>query len=305
MAHGSHHSPIDVNSLRHMLSTRVARRSDIDAIVGFTTGTFEWGDYVPVAIGSWIDDPNGVVMVAVDDDDKPIALGRAVMLSPTEAWLHGARVDPEHRGQGIAGEMAVVLTDWTKGNGALVTRLMIEDSNGASRRHIAKTGFRRTATVHRGYRDLAAGESGVTGNGRPRRRSPLVARPGRRSEADIIVASWLASESGRSLRGLVARGWTFHRLNADDIRDTSDGTMVWDVGGATVLSREVDGSFDIDLLDASESDADDILSAMVDVAIDHGASHFSVWGADYDWILAAFTRNGCESFPSGIYALSS
>lgn len=286
-----------------MISAREATHDDIEAIVAFTTGTFEWGDYVPDMIGEWIDATDGVVMVAVDADDIPIAMGRCTMLTASEAWLHAARVHPEHRGRGIAGEMAVVMTDWARDNGGLVARLMIEESNTSSIRHIGKTGFRKTTVVHRGHRDLGGGPPRSNGNGGHRRKSPLQARPGRRSESDMVVASWSAGEAGRSLRGLVAHGWSFHRLNTADVLDTSDGTMLWEIGGATAITRQVDDEFRVDLLDASERDAVDVTHALIDVAAGRDAARFSIWVADLPKFIEALGRNGCNSFANGIYAM--
>lgn len=287
-----------------MVRAREATHGDIDAIVAFTTGTFEWGDYVPDMIREWIEADDGVVMVATDDDDAPIAMGRCTLLSPREAWLHAARVHPDHRGKGIAGEMAKIFTGWARDSGAIVARLMIEESNEPSIRHISKTGFRKTTVVHRGQRPLGGGENPVsTGNGGRRRPSPLTARPGRRTESEMVVSSWSASEPGRLLRGLVADGWTFHRLNKADIESKDRGTNLWDIGGATALTRHVDDSFTVDLLDTTESDAVDVVHALLDVAVNQEAKSFAAWTADLPWLVTALVENGCETFPNGIYAI--
>ncbi|MDK1097455.1 MAG: GNAT family N-acetyltransferase, partial [Actinomycetota bacterium] len=122
------------------MKIRQATHADIPEIVSFTTDTFEWGDYVPDMIAEWIDDPSGVVMVA-EDNSEVIALGRVTLLSDTEAWAHAARVKPERRGEEIAGDLADVLLAWARDRGALVARLLIEDDNEASIRHITKKGF--------------------------------------------------------------------------------------------------------------------------------------------------------------------
>ncbi|MCB1247200.1 MAG: GNAT family N-acetyltransferase [Acidimicrobiia bacterium] len=285
------------------IKSRPATPADVPAIVAFTTGTFVWGDYVPDEIANWIETPESVVMVATDGADLPIAMGRCRMLSPTEGWLHAARVHPDHRGKGIAGEMAVILTDWAREQGALVTRLMIEDTNESSRRHIAKTGFRRTTTVHRASADLQDRPT-PTGNGRVTTPTSLRARPGRRSEAGFVVSSWLSGDTGRAIRGLVGDGWAFHRLTETVIRDTAHGSMLWDIGGATALTREVGGQFDVDLLDTTESEAADVIRTLMDLAIDHGSDRFGMWLADLPWLIDAANRNECDTFSNGIYAMT-
>ena len=281
---------------------RPATERDVDAIAAFTTGTFEWGDYVPYAIADWIGADDGVVMVAADDDDVPVAMGRCVLLTPQEAWLHAARVNPTHRGLGIAGTMAVILTDWARDRGALVARLLIEDDNTPSINHITKTAFRRTVTVHRGHRSLVQPGARRNGNGGRRRRSPLVAREGTAIDSEMVVASWTSGDAGRAMRGLVARSWSFHRLRTDDVREAAAAGMLWEVAGSWAITREEDGTFEVLMVDASPSDAEDIVRALVDLAYDRGAERFSAWVADEPWLCDALRVCGCEIVSNGIYA---
>ena len=283
---------------------RPARHSDIEAIAAFTTGTFEWGDYVSESILEWMSDPSGVVMVATDDTDNAISVGRCILLTPREAWLHAARVSPEHRGKGIAGDMAVVLTDWAREHGALVARLLIEESNTSSIRHIEKTAFRRTTTVHRGSRSLAGSEPSLNGNGGSRRRSQLVAREGTRVDAQMVTASWTSGEAGRALRGLIGKSWSFYRLRSEDVEAAAKQGMLWEIGGSWAISQESDGMFEVLMVDASPSDADDFVRALVDVAVDREAENFRIWVADQSWLVTALTTAGCQIDPSRIYELA-
>ena len=105
---------------------RPARPEDHDAIAEFTAKTFVWGDYVADAFERWLDDPDGRVMVATDENDVAVAMSRGALLSRYEAWFQGARVRPDWRRQGIAGRLADALSDWAHGRGAKVARLIIE-----------------------------------------------------------------------------------------------------------------------------------------------------------------------------------
>ena len=68
------------------MNIRPARLDDEAAIVAFTTGTFEWGDYVPDSFAEWMaSEDHSIVLVATTDDDEPIGLVRVVMVSPEEA----------------------------------------------------------------------------------------------------------------------------------------------------------------------------------------------------------------------------
>lgn len=284
---------------------RPAKLTDTEAIVAFTTGTFDWGDYVPAMIGTWLAEPGGGVFVAVDDTDSPIALGRATLLTPTEAWVHAARVHPDHRGQGIAGEMAEALTDWARDQSALVARLMIEDHNDSSVRHISKTAFRRTVTVHRCHRILGAGAPTPMTNGGSRRRSSLVPRLVKSSDAEMVTALWSASEPGRALRGLVAKDWTFHRLRPVDTEEAAKESRLWDIGGSWVITHEFEdsGEFDVELIATTRDDAADVARAVMDLATSHGVAQFKAWVADIPWLVAAFEHMGCDAEPSGIWEM--
>ena len=284
------------------MELRKARPGDVDAIATFTTGTFEWGDYVPESIAGWIDDQSSYVLVGTDDDDVPVAVGRAELLTPQEVWMGAARVHPDWRGRGIASRMAVKLADWARDHGALVARLLIEESNTSSIRNINKTAFRKTTVVHRGFRSLSEPAPSLKGNGGARRRSPLTAREGNRVDAELITAAWSAGEAGRSLRGLVARSWSFHRLRTTDVEHAAREARLWEIGSAWAITSEHDGQFDVLMLDASPSDAADVVRALVDLANDRGASEFSSWVADCTWLVDALEAAGCETEPSGIYA---
>ncbi|KAA3637315.1 MAG: GNAT family N-acetyltransferase [Armatimonadetes bacterium] len=285
-----------------VLRTRAARPSDVAAIAAFTTGTFDWGDYVPESIAGWIDDQSGYVLVATDGDDSPVAIGRATLLTPQEAWLHAARVHPDWRGRGIASQMAVELTDWARDRGGLVARLMIEENNTASIRNINKTAFRKTAVIHRGFRTLGQPAPHLNGNGGSRRRSPLTAREGNRADAELVAAAWSTSEAGRALRGLIAESWSFYRLRRSDVDRAAREARLWEVGSAWAITSEDDGRFNVLMLDTSPTDAPDVIRALVDLATDREASEFSAWAADCPWLVEALMAAGCDTEPSGIYA---
>jgi GNAT superfamily N-acetyltransferase len=281
---------------------RAATVADINAITAFTTATFTWGDYVPDFIEDWIDDSQSAVMVATDETESVVAVGRCALLTPREAWLHAARVKKDRRGEGIAGQMAVVLTDWARNQGAQVARLLIEDTNTSSISHITKTNFRRVTTVHRGERHLTEPARPLNGDGGHRRRSPLAAREGTATDAEMVVASWASGEAGRDLRGLIVKDWSFHRLRTSDVEDAAREGMLWEIGGSWAIAREWDGVFEVLMVDGSATDGDDIIRALVDLAADRGAERFVAWVADRPWLVDALTASGCTVSANGIYA---
>jgi RimJ/RimL family protein N-acetyltransferase len=282
---------------------RPADRSDVDEIVSFTTDTFEWGDYVPEMIGEWIDDPSSVVMVALDGSEI-VALARVVFVTDAEVWSHAARVRSDHRGRGIAGDLAVVLLDWARNRGARVARLLIEDDNEASIRNVTKTGFRRVATAIRAKRAIGEATPNPDGNGGRRRPSAVAARPVKAADASMLAAAWSSSRCGRPLRGLVADGWRFHTLNEPDLIDAVHDGVLWEIGSSWAVTRQDDAMFDVCLLDTSPAEALDAIQTLIDVANERGSEDFWMWIADVDWLVQAARRAGCEVVPYGIWVYS-
>jgi len=283
------------------MRTRAARLDDIDAIVAFTTGTFSWGDYVPGLFASWVTDDDGMTMVAVDDDDVPIGMARAVFLTEHEVWSHAARVHPDHRGLGIAGDLADALMTWAGERGGQVMRLLIDDDNLASIRHITKKGFTRAVSVVRASRGIGPGSFNPEGNGGRRHPSPLVSRPGKVQDLALVRASWSTSEVGRSLRGLVASGWRFHRLRDVDIEQAARSGNLWEIGNSWAITESVEPTFDICLLDTGPDEAFDVIGALIDTANNRGADALTAWLADTDWLVQAARRAGCDVIGHGIW----
>lgn len=280
---------------------REATIHDVAAIVEFTTDTFSWGDYVPSMIDGWIADTEGVVMVATDADDTPIAMARAVFLTSDEVWSHAARVDTRHRGQGIAGELADALMAWASERGGLVVRLLIEDDNLASSRHVSKKGFRRTVSVVRGRRAVGAASPNPEGNGGRRNPSTLVARPGKVQDLPLVRSSWSTSETGRMLRGLIGTQWRFHRLHDTDIEAAARSGNLWEVANSWVITASVEPVFDVRLIDTTPDEAHDVIRALIDTANNRGAEELTMWLADTDWLVQAARRAGCEVAGFGVW----
>ena len=119
---------------------RQARPEDADAIGGFTTDTFEWGDYITEVLPHWMAAENGCVMVAADENDQPVALGRGLMISGTELWLQGARVSEQWRRRGLASAIGESLVTWATERGARVARLLTEGWNEPAQRQVPPIG---------------------------------------------------------------------------------------------------------------------------------------------------------------------
>lgn len=73
-------------------------------MVEFTRTIWEGHDYLPKAWDAWLADPHGRLYVG-EVAGRPVATGRVVLLSPTQAWLEGLRVGPDYQGRGYARRM--------------------------------------------------------------------------------------------------------------------------------------------------------------------------------------------------------
>ncbi|MDH3248006.1 MAG: GNAT family N-acetyltransferase, partial [Acidimicrobiia bacterium] len=197
---------------------RPARLEDLESVRAFTTGTFEWGDYVPERFESWVDRDDSVVMIATDDDDVPIGLARVVMMSERETWIHAARVHPDHRRRGIGSAINEALCHWAASQGAIVARLMTEDWNEAARGQVERSGYRRVSTWSWPMRDLGTGRIDPVTNGGRRVPGEEQLASGSRAEIDPAWIAWSSSEMASAGRGLFPVGWTFRRMTIDDVR---------------------------------------------------------------------------------------
>jgi len=126
--------------------------------MAFASRTWDGWDYVPHAWPVWLDADDGVLLVAcaetpaddltpLDRAGRPLEVGRALavarvaLLSPSEAWLEGIRVDPRVRGMDVATDLQVAELQWAAAQAVSVVRYATGDRNEASHRLGARHGF--------------------------------------------------------------------------------------------------------------------------------------------------------------------
>ncbi len=121
---------------------RQARAADKDAVLGFATSTWDGWDYIPQAWPVWLAATDGVMLVACrPSDDRPVAITRVALVSPTDAWLEGIRVDPAVRGMQVASDLQVAELLWVAAQGATVLRYATSARNEGSHRLGARDGI--------------------------------------------------------------------------------------------------------------------------------------------------------------------
>jgi GNAT superfamily N-acetyltransferase len=110
------------------IQVRPARAEDRETVLAFCSNTWEWGDYIERVWDSWLHEPDGRLFVAAVDE-RPVGVSHMRMLSGTEAWLEGMRVDPEYRGMGLAVELNQAMMLEAMRRGATLARLMVDAEN--------------------------------------------------------------------------------------------------------------------------------------------------------------------------------
>ena len=212
---------------------RPARAEDVASIGRWTQDTFIWGDYVPEMMGGWLEEPDSLVIVCVYDDDIPVALSRAQLLSPTEAWLSATRVHPDHRRSGMGMAMNDHAVEWARSHGALVARLVIEESNEAARGQVMRSSYRLAGR----WAYATAPES--TGRRLPQDER---LRPGVTVDADAAWTFWSQSDLAHAARDLISLGWRWRKASRSDLeRAVNTHTFYQSPGGWVIVEADEDG----------------------------------------------------------------
>lgn len=131
-------------------SLRRARLTDLSDVRRIS-GRVRSADYVPRSFPRWVRDPRSYVLVA-ESRGRVVAVSRARLVTPHEAWGQGIRVDPAWQGRGIGLAITRHWPDVLHRRGARVARVAVLGGNVASQRMVAKSGFRIVArSVRRGW----------------------------------------------------------------------------------------------------------------------------------------------------------
>ena len=113
------------------IEVRAARAEDRAAVLAFCEHTWEWGDYIERAWDGWLSDSAGRLLVATANE-KPVGVVHLQMLTESDAWLEGLRVDPTQRQQGIGRALNEAAMAEAMNRGATYIRLATEATNTAS-----------------------------------------------------------------------------------------------------------------------------------------------------------------------------
>lgn len=272
------------------IRTRRARADDLESIAGWTNDTFDWGDYVPERFPKWLADESGEVIVCVDDDDVPLALAHARMLSPTEGWLEGARVHPDHQRQGMGMTMNAAGVAWAKEQGAKVVRLATETDNVAANRQVEKLGYRLGSEWVAGFL-----EPDIT------YRSPVADSLTESSSSDVDAAwvGWSTSDLASAGRELLCQGWEWRAATVDDLRRAAATGQMLQSRHGWVIQRDITEQFETNWVATSQPGLPGLLDGLIDRAAASGHDYMVVKLPALDWARESLHRAGFET--TGIY----
>lgn len=274
---------------------RPARLDDEAAIVAFTTGTFEWGDYIPENIGPWLrSDDTSTVLVAADDDDQPIGMVRGLMMSADEAWLHAARIRPDARRRGIATEVTMAANQWAADRGARVVRLLTESWNVPAQAQVRKAGFRDVSRWFYAIVRIGSAQPNPIGNGGRRVPGEERLTPAPRAEAEPAFLSWSSGDIIRHSRGLFPIWWLFRSLHLEDLEKAAKESQLWSCPAGWVIGEFQDQSFHVSWMTANPDDGYPLVRALVDRATDLRAERLTALVPAAPFLAKAFERVGAE-----------
>lgn len=183
------------------LKMRDARTEDKRAVFEFTRRTWgQYGDFIPRVWRRWISDKAGRFIVA-ELDGVPVGTARVRDFGGGEVWLEGLRVDPKHRGKGIARAINLEVLRTLRQMKPRAVRYCTGAGNKASR-HIGgrfgfKIGVRLRYYWQKSRKGKLAGEFAT-----PR-------------DCDALCQFVRASKFLSLSAGLVAEGWIFREFTPE------------------------------------------------------------------------------------------
>ncbi len=197
-------------------AVRDARLEDRPHVLEFTAHTWEFGDYIEFVYDQWVRDSAGRFIVAEEEATGTIvAIDKLTMLSPTEAWFEGLRVNPLYRGRGIAPWLQRYMIQEAKRLGAQTIRFLTREDNLPVHSMAYRDGFVMRAVVRFWKRRPQAAGARAGEDTEGTGHSPVALREATVDEAPLLFDWWWRSAS-YATGGLVCRGWAFGGTSLDE-----------------------------------------------------------------------------------------
>ncbi|NES06143.1 MAG: GNAT family N-acetyltransferase [Okeania sp. SIO2F4] len=111
------------------VQVRLARAEDREAVFAFCQHTWEnQSDYIHLVWDRWFAQPKGRIFVAVVND-VPVGIARVFIVSDSEAWWEGLRVDRAYRGLGIARILNSQIQQFLRENNIKISRCIVRSED--------------------------------------------------------------------------------------------------------------------------------------------------------------------------------
>lgn len=283
------------------LFIRPGRPDDLPQIAAFTEHTFAWGDYVADHFLEWLGDTSSLTMVAEDASGKVAGMGRTVLLSPTEAWLHAARVHPDQRRSGVGAALNRHGCEWARARGARIARLLIEERNVAAQRQVDKLGYHPVAAWAWSVRRIGAAEPDPSTNGGRRVPGEERLTPAPRAEAEPAWIAWAGGDLAAAGRRLYPLGWHFRQMTIDDVVAAARERRLHQSPSGWVIAHQDEDSLVVSWLVTTDTDARRLLRAVQDKAIETDSAEIHLMVPQVGWLLDALVEASYEVAPNAIW----
>ena len=212
---------------------RPARPDDADVVGAFASDTWpeHGGDYLPRVFEAWVEetergrtgDHRPSRTLVADVDGRAVGLLRTTILSETEAWCGGLRVDPDRRGEGIAHRLCEAAFDWARERGAAVARAMVFSWNAAGLGVARAVGFEPVTEFRWVHPEPASGGEADTGGG----------HAGSTIDPAGVWDYWRESPARQHLEGLAldpTEPWALSTLTRERLADAAEAGRLVAVG---------------------------------------------------------------------------
>lgn len=262
------------------LGIRRAVPADREMVLAFATSTWDGWDYIPQVWEDWVADEVGAFLVGTaepgpdqealtDRDGTPLQPGQVVaithlaMLSPTEAWVEGIRVDPRVRGMDVATDLQAGVLAAAREAGATVVRYVTGQVNEGSLRLGARHGLLPVAWLRFHGREREDDRVGATGTAAVEAALAAAERDGvllrDPAEAGPWFARLVADPTFRAGHGLYEHtSWAQEALTEHKLADRTAA------GEVLALGPDPDGRWVLLIVNRAESLADgELLAALL------------------------------------------
>jgi len=215
---------------------------------------------------------------------RPLAVARVAVLSESEAWLEGIRVDPRVRGMDVATDLQVAELHWAAAQGVGVLRYATGERNEASHRLGARHGFELLAAFRTywwaepGSPDDDGGhdDEDESGFGEAARRQASALRAatlGRLGEAGLVAsaadaATWWSRVAVDPTFAAAARLYE-HRAWA--LQELTEAAFRAHLVAGEVVAMEADGTWALAILEREALPSEDV-SLHLGVLVGAGAA---------------------------------